>query len=162
MKKVWAVLLAAALFLTGAAVFAEGAQEAEEPQIYAWADQGNVQLTKVGDCPDNVKNTFTDRPSGKLIMVEFTILDGAQMDSTIAFDFTKANVKLDDFEIWNIIAPGAAIVETADGGFAVALVGSIQVFFDVPADYDLGSAVLTVCGTEAFIPADPEAESSEP
>ena len=157
MKKVLAVLLAAALFLAYAAVFAEeAAPEAEEPQIFAWADQGNVQLTMVGDCPEEMMSTFMAKPSGRLIMVELTILDGAKMDSGIALDFAKENVKLDDFEYWNIVAPGVEIVETEDGGFSAALVGTIDVFFDVPEDYDLDQAVLVICGVEAFIPAPAE------
>lgn len=146
MKKAITVLLAVVLLLSYAATLAEG------EQIYAWADQGNVQLTMVGECPDDDQAAFTRKPSGKLIKVEFTILDDTHMNSTIAMDFTKDNVKLDDFEYWDIVAPGVMIEQNDDGGFSVALVGKIIVYYDVPEDYDLSQGVLMVCGTEAAIP----------
>ena len=154
MKKIWAVLMIIVLFLAVVPVFAEepAAPESEEKVIFSWADQGNVQLITVGDCPDERVATIQAKPSGKLIVVEFQILDGSQLESEAAFDFAKENVKLDDFEVWNIIAPGVAIVEKDDGTFGVVLVGTIQVLFDVPLEYDLNQAHLTVCGEEITLP----------
>lgn len=154
MKKGLVVLLIAVLLLGNALALAEGAAapESEEPKVFSWTDQGNVQLIMVGNCPDERVATFLEKPSGKLIVVEFQILDGSQLDSQAAFDYAKENVQLDDFTIWNIFAPGAAIVEKDDGTFAVVLVGKIQVLFDVPADYDLSQAHLTVCGEEIPVP----------
>ena len=158
MKKVLTVLLAVVLVLTNAVVCAEeaAAKDPKEPQIFAWADQGNVQLTKVGDYLEELPESVYEIPDGKLIVVEFTILDGAKMDPEVVLDFTKANVQLDEFEIFNVLCHGAELVEVSKGSYEARLVGTISVLFDVPEDYDLSQAKIMICGEEAVIPELPE------
>lgn len=143
MKKLFA-LFTALMLLTAAAAFAE------EAQVFDWGGQGNVRLTQVADYTDDMNLMIDGSPEGKWVVVVLSILDGAEMNPSKAFDYAKENVTLDDFPVFGLAGRGARV--DMEAGTAV-LVGDIVVFFDVPADYDASGAKVTVNGIEAVIPA---------
>lgn len=144
MKKLFTLFLSMMLLWTATVL----GEEAEE-QIFDWGGQGNVRLTQVAEFSEDMNLTVDGTPKGKWVVVVLTILDGAEMDPSKAFDYAKANVAMDDFQISNLAGRGAKVDVAA--GKAV-LVGDIVVFFDVPADYDPSGAVVKICGTEAALP----------
>ena len=143
MKKLTALLMALMLLWT-AAVLAEETGE----QVFDWDGQGQVKLTQVADYSDDMNLMVDGKPEGKWVVVVFTILDGAEMDPSKAFDYAKASVTMDDFPIASLAGRGARVDVAA--GKAV-LVGDIVVFFDVPADYDASAAVVKVNGVTAAV-----------
>ena len=79
-----------------------------------------------------------------------TVLDGAEMDASAAFDLAREAVALDDFPIDQLAGRGVKIDMAAA---KAKLVGDIVVFFDVPADYDLSGAAVKLNGAVTAVPA---------
>ena len=148
MKKVLLILLAAMLLATAVSAFAEETAETQEPQIFEWGTQGNVELILIGECTEELKDLVQGTPEGKWIVVEFQILDGAEMNTNEAFDYAQENVTLDDFAITHLAAQGVKV----DNDFNAVLIGTIVLYFDVPEDYDITQGTVTINGIEAEIP----------
>ena len=139
-------LLAALTLIWAAAAFAEEA----EGQTFDWGGLGRVRLTEVRDYSDDMNLTVDGSPDGKWVVAVFTILDGAEMDASKAFEYAKTSVEMNDFPMTNLAGRGMRIDPKAA---KAVLTGDIVVFFDAPADFDPSGAAVKVNGAEAVIPA---------
>ena len=118
--------------------------------VIALGDQGRVKLTQVTEYSKGMGLQINGTPKGKWVCVILTVLDGAEMDASAAFDLAKEAVALDDFPIDQLAGRGVKIDMAAA---KAKLVGDIVVFFDVPADYDLSKASVKLNGAVTAVPA---------
>ena len=161
MKKIisiLSVLLIFALSLTFAACGGKGEEKSADKKTGAVTDAAAEAPTE----PDNgIGKTFTvdgaaievtgttddlsealmqneiNQAQGKYVAVVLTITDGKLDAGKLAE--SVADVKLDDYTNVNAIAKGVTI----ENDFAYAI-GTIYVIYDVPEDYDLTAAAVTV------------------
>ena len=127
-----------------------GAAEQAEEGVIALGDQGRVKLTRVTEYSEDLGLHINGAPKGKWVCVILTVLDGAEMDASAAFDLAREAVALDDFPIDQLAGRGVKIDMAAA---KAKLVGDIVVFFDVPADYDLSGAAVKLNGAVTAVPA---------
>ena len=81
-------------------------------------------------------------------MVVFTILDGGEYP-TDALTLADEILRLDDYTVAKRAANGGVMNATTG---EIKLTGTMAFFFDVPPDYDVSQAVVTVNGSPLTLP----------
>ena len=148
MKKMIALFAAIALLLAVTGAAAEGTAEDRNGTI-DWGGMGSVAFSAFGDMREDLQPLVRDdTPQGKLVYVEFSILDDAYFNFTDAMNYAHENVKMNGADPFKIGGTGAKF----ENGL-VSIGGTIDVFFDVPEDFDLAQAVVTLKGEELPKPA---------
>ena len=117
----------------------EPAQEAVEKQSYHWEDM-TFELTEINEDVSQWNSTQLKDPEGKWVVVILTITEG-KMESGHLNDLlmNEGLVSLDGKIAGTIMQQGVEIVEND-----VYAVGTIDLLFDMPADYtpDLADVVI--------------------
>ena len=142
MKKIFILLTVLALFLS-VAVAEEGTDTVQ------WGDYGRVQLTEVTEWRDGLPYQVDGNPEGKWVLVIFTIMDGGEFP-TDALELANEILKLDEYAVAKKSANGA-VLDMASG--TIVLTGTMAFYFDVPTDYDVSQAVVTVNEAAVIMPA---------
>ena len=110
----------------------------ESAQSYQW-DDITFELVKISEDVSTWDGQI-EPPEGKYVEVVFKITDGRIEGSRLRDLITEQNcIMLDDYAPASLISQGIRIEDDT-----AYVTGFIDVFFDVPADYDSGSAVVTV------------------
>lgn len=141
MKKVLSMMLAVLLLFTVSA-FADGTD------TVAWGEYGRVQMTEVTEWNDGMSYKVDGNPEGKWAVVVFTILDGGEYP-TDALTLADEILRLDDYTVAKRAANGGVMNATTG---EIKLTGTMAFFFDVPPDYDVSQAVVTVNGSPLTLP----------
>ena len=142
MKKILILFTVLALLLSTAV-----AEEATD--TVAWGDYGPVQLTEVTEWRDGLPYQVDGQPEGKWVLVIFTILDGGEF-ATDALELAGDILKLDEYTVVKKAANGATLNMSTG---SLVLTGTMAFYFDVPTDYDVSRAVVTVNDAEVILPA---------
>ncbi len=142
MKKALILLTVLALFLSAAA--AEGGKDTVE-----WGEYGPVQLTEVTEWREGLPYMVDGEPEGKWAVVIFTITDGGEF-ATDALNLADSILTLDGYNVAKKAAYGATLNMSTG---TMVLTGTMAFFFDVPADYDISQAAVTVNDAEVILPA---------
>ena len=141
MKKVLSMMLAVLLLFTVSA-FADGTD------TVAWGEYGRVQMTEVTEWNDGMSYKVDGNPERKWAVVVFTILDGGEYP-TDALSLADEILRLDDYTVAKRAANGDVMNATTG---EIKLTGTMAFFFDVPPDYDVSQAVVTVNGSPLTLP----------
>ncbi len=133
---------------------AEAGEEGSGPAGYVW-DGMTFELTEVTEELGMWKSQLSS-PEGKWVLAVFTIT-GGEMEFKALEEriFAPDGIRMNNAEPKAITAQGVRITDDMK---AVA-VGTVNVFFDMPADLELGSVSVTV-GGEGAGTAVPETDGS--
>ena len=114
--------------------------------IFDWGEYGRVQLTGISDWTEELAEIYMmpETPEGKWAVAIFSILDGGAW-STDAILAGRDIIQLSGYPVASQSVNGATY--NPDTG-EYKITGTIVYFFDVPEDFDVTQAAVTVNGTE--------------